>query len=525
MVTWSLGPSNVPRWSYASGKVTGEFLVLAEHRRAGLPATVVRCFNTCGPRQQPTYGMVVPRFLGQALRGEPLTVFGDGRQSRCFSFVDDVVGAVLARLLFGPQRWVRCTTSGPTTRPRCWNWRRGFVRSPGSASRVRLVPYHEAYGDHFEDVRRRVPDLGKIQRSLGFSAAHRPRHPAASDAGAPRRHRRGRRPGRGPVLRDGHRHPGHHPVFRDGRRDPGHPRGPSTLRDGACRLLRGGACGVSVSSPLFFVVVPAVAGFAAAFVAAPAWGRCLRGHGWIDSPRPERYAERSVSRAGGPLVDRVAVGDGGRHRGGDRGPGWVEPSRRAGSVGCDRNLDIGSISGRPRLFGNCRLGGRAGLRPRPARRSGPSHPGTKVDSARWRSWAPERPGSFGRQGYGEILRSRVRGRFGGSRGTSAPAGGRVCGCGYPAGGPGDPRSPGWLACGARDGGRGSLALAAAPGWARDAGLAACGASLGFLCWNRPPARLYFGNAGVSPWPRSYRFFSSPSRSGREWDRPGPRPRP
>ena len=161
-----LGPSNVPRWSYASGKVTGEFLVLAEHRRAGLPATVVRCFNTCGPRQQPTYGMVVPRFLGQALRDEPLTVFGDGRQSRCFSFVDDVVGAVLA-LALRPEAVGEVYNVGSDHETTVLELASRVREVTGSASRVRLVPYREAYGDHFEDVRRRVPDLGKIRGVLG----------------------------------------------------------------------------------------------------------------------------------------------------------------------------------------------------------------------------------------------------------------------------------------------------------------------------------------------------------------------
>ena len=161
-----LGPSNVPRWSYASGKVVGEFLALAEHRRSGLPVTVVRCFNTCGPRQQPTYGMVVPRFLGQALRGEPLTVFGDGQQSRCFSFVDDVVAAVLA-LDSRLETVGEVYNVGSDYETTVLELASRVSRVTGSASRVRLVPYHEAYGDHFEDVRRRVPDLGKIRGILG----------------------------------------------------------------------------------------------------------------------------------------------------------------------------------------------------------------------------------------------------------------------------------------------------------------------------------------------------------------------
>jgi UDP-glucose 4-epimerase len=161
-----LGPSDVPRWSYASGKVVGEFLALAEHRRTGLPATVVRCFNICGPRQQSTYGMVVPRFLGQALRGEPLTVFGDGRQSRCFSFVDDVVGAVLD-LARRPETAGEVYNVGSDRETTVLELAARVREVTGTASPILLVPYREAYGDHFEDVRRRVPDLGKIRRVLG----------------------------------------------------------------------------------------------------------------------------------------------------------------------------------------------------------------------------------------------------------------------------------------------------------------------------------------------------------------------
>jgi len=161
-----LGPSDVPRWSYASGKVMGEFLVLAEHLGTGLPATVVRCFNTCGPRQLPTYGMVVPRLLGQALRAEPLTVFGDGRQSRCFSFVGDVVGAVLG-LADRPETVGEVYNVGSDRETTVLELAARVCEVTGSSSRVRLVPYREAYGDHFEDVRRRVPDLAKIRRVLG----------------------------------------------------------------------------------------------------------------------------------------------------------------------------------------------------------------------------------------------------------------------------------------------------------------------------------------------------------------------
>ncbi len=91
-----IGPTEVPRWSYAAGKVVGEYLALGAYRKDGLPVTVVRCFNTCGPRQVGTYGMVVPSFLKQAMMGQSITVYGEGTQTRCFSFVGDVVRGVIA---------------------------------------------------------------------------------------------------------------------------------------------------------------------------------------------------------------------------------------------------------------------------------------------------------------------------------------------------------------------------------------------------------------------------------------------
>jgi UDP-glucose 4-epimerase len=161
-----LGPSSVPRWSYASGKVVGEFLALGEHARAGLPVTIVRCFNTCGPRQRATYGMVVPRFLDQALAGEPITIYGDGSQTRCFSYVDDVVWCVM-RLGERSEAVGEIYNVGSDEETSILQLAERihtlFPSSPG----LRFVPYPEAYGREFQDVRRRVPDLGKIRRILG----------------------------------------------------------------------------------------------------------------------------------------------------------------------------------------------------------------------------------------------------------------------------------------------------------------------------------------------------------------------
>ncbi len=162
-----LGPSSVPRWSYAAGKAVGEFLALGEHRRSGLAVTIVRCFNTCGPRQRAAYGMVLPTFIAQALAGEPLTVFGDGGQSRCFSYVQDVVRGVL-RLADEPSTSGEIFNIGSDEETGILDLARRIVDLTGTASPVRFRPYSEIFGLHFEDVRRRVPDLTKIRRAIGY---------------------------------------------------------------------------------------------------------------------------------------------------------------------------------------------------------------------------------------------------------------------------------------------------------------------------------------------------------------------
>jgi len=161
-----LGPSDVSRWSYASGKLVGEVLALAEARRGRLPVTIVRCFNTCGPRQRGTYGMVVPRLLDQALGGVPLTVYGDGRQTRCFTFVGDVVGWVVS-LAGNPAAIGEVVNLGNDRETTILELAHAVLGAAGSASPIQMVPYHEVYGDRFEDVPRRVPDLGKLRRLAG----------------------------------------------------------------------------------------------------------------------------------------------------------------------------------------------------------------------------------------------------------------------------------------------------------------------------------------------------------------------
>jgi UDP-glucose 4-epimerase len=162
-----IGPTAVPRWSYAAGKAVGEYLAIGEHRRHGLPVTVVRCFNTCGPRQIGSYGMVIPNLLRQAIAGEAMTIFGSGMQTRCFSYVGDVVSGVLAL----SRRASACGevfNIGTDEEVTILDLAEAIGRVTGSTIPPRRIPYDEAYGPGFEDVPRRVPDLTKIRREIGY---------------------------------------------------------------------------------------------------------------------------------------------------------------------------------------------------------------------------------------------------------------------------------------------------------------------------------------------------------------------
>jgi UDP-glucose 4-epimerase len=163
-----LGPTAVSRWSYATGKAVDEFLALAYCREKDLPTVVVRCFNSCGPRQTGDYGMVIPRFITQALLGEPLSVYGDGQQSRCFSYVGDVVRGVLllAEHSGAIGEVFNIGTDEEITIERLAI---KIKEITGSSSRIVYVPYEEAYASGFEDMKRRVPDLSKIGSLVGYS--------------------------------------------------------------------------------------------------------------------------------------------------------------------------------------------------------------------------------------------------------------------------------------------------------------------------------------------------------------------
>ena len=163
-----LGDPLVSRWSYAAAKSIDESFAHAYWREYGLEVSIARLFNTVGPRQTGRYGMVVPNLVGQALRGEPLTVFGDGQQTRCFSYVGDIVPALVS-LAERPETRGQAFNLGGPQEISIMDLARRIIELTGSNSHVQLVPYAEAYGEGYEDMRRRVPDNSKAQAALGFS--------------------------------------------------------------------------------------------------------------------------------------------------------------------------------------------------------------------------------------------------------------------------------------------------------------------------------------------------------------------
>lgn len=163
-----LGPTCRSRWSYAASKMVDEFLALAYFRQKGLPVVIFRLFNTVGPRQTGRYGMVVPRFVRQALEGEPLSVYGDGDQSRCFLHVRDAVDALVALadcegaigqvFNVGSQQEITILDLARTV----------LQAVAANGERIVFVPYDEAYAEGFEDMRRRVPDIAKVYQFTGW---------------------------------------------------------------------------------------------------------------------------------------------------------------------------------------------------------------------------------------------------------------------------------------------------------------------------------------------------------------------
>lgn len=162
-----LGPTVKGRWSYACSKAIDEFLALAYWKEEGLPVVVARLFNTVGPRQTGRYGMVVPTFVQQALGGVPITVYGDGDQSRCFTHVADAVGA-LARLSEHNEAIGQVFNIGNSEVITIAELARLVKSMTGSSSEICYIPYDEAYEEGFEDMPQRVPDISKIRALVGY---------------------------------------------------------------------------------------------------------------------------------------------------------------------------------------------------------------------------------------------------------------------------------------------------------------------------------------------------------------------
>ena len=171
-----LGPTFRSRWSYAATKMVDEFLGLAYHQEQGLPVIFFRLFNTVGPRQIGHYGMVIPRFVHQAIRGEPITIYSDGKMTRCFMHVSDAVNAII-KLSETPDAVGQVFNVGDTQEISILDLARTVLAvvdgndklPPIDDSRLVFIPYEQAYAKGFEDMRRRVPDITKIQKLTGWN--------------------------------------------------------------------------------------------------------------------------------------------------------------------------------------------------------------------------------------------------------------------------------------------------------------------------------------------------------------------
>jgi UDP-glucose 4-epimerase len=167
-----LGPTTKSRWSYSCAKAVDEFLALAYHKEKQLPIVIVRLFNTVGPRQSGQYGMVVPRFVQQALCGKPLTVYGDGSQQRCFGYVGDIVGALVA-LMDHPRAAGQIFNVGNTEEISILELAKRVVQLTNSTSTIQMIPYDVAYEAGFEDMARRIPDLTRVHSLIGYTPTAR----------------------------------------------------------------------------------------------------------------------------------------------------------------------------------------------------------------------------------------------------------------------------------------------------------------------------------------------------------------
>lgn len=165
-----LGATSVSRWSYACSKALDEFMALAYHSQGKFPVTITRLFNTVGPRQSAAYGMVIPRLVDQALKNEPITVYGDGKQTRTFTHVSDVVHAIV-KLIDSPDHAGQVYNIGGVEEVSILQLAERIKKATGSTSAIRLVPYAEVFNKNFEDMPRRVPDITKLRAAIGTAPA------------------------------------------------------------------------------------------------------------------------------------------------------------------------------------------------------------------------------------------------------------------------------------------------------------------------------------------------------------------
>jgi UDP-glucose 4-epimerase len=167
-----LGSTHISRWSYSSAKAIDEFLALAYYREKKLPVVIVRCFNTVGPRQTGQYGMVLPKFVKNALLNHPLTIFGDGKQSRCFADVNDVVSGMI-KLMNEKKAEGDIFNIGSVEEITIEELAQTVKKMTGSKSKIEYIKYDDAYEEGFEDMRRRIPDLSKIKRVIGYEPKYK----------------------------------------------------------------------------------------------------------------------------------------------------------------------------------------------------------------------------------------------------------------------------------------------------------------------------------------------------------------
>lgn len=161
------GPTTCPRWAYACSKAIDEFLAIAYWKEQSAPTVIARFFNTVGPRQSGQYGMVIPRFIRQALNNDPITVYGDGSQSRCFGHVADIVGAVI-ELMERPETNGEVYNIGNDQEISILELAKKIIAMTESSSEIKMIEFEEAFGPDFEDMKRRVPDASKLKALIGW---------------------------------------------------------------------------------------------------------------------------------------------------------------------------------------------------------------------------------------------------------------------------------------------------------------------------------------------------------------------